>query len=256
MFQKLLENLRLSLIALQFLSRLPVKFSNPPTEKELVSSERYFPLVGLLLGLILVVIDLFFRKLSFPLVGINVILIAAMMIFTGGLHLDGFADTLDAFYSGKDKDKMLEIMKDSRLGVIGGAGLIIMFALQMTFLQVIPLLVRTKVLLIMPMISRTMMVNQAFLGIYPREEGLGKIFIEDAKALDWFIAMFSTLFLCVFLFKILGVMLFLLCFAISLTIMRASVRRIEGVTGDVLGLTNEVITLVVLIVVKFLYLNS
>ncbi len=255
MFQSLFKEVQLFLIALQFLSRLPVKLSAEPTVEQMAASERYFPLVGLVLGLHLFVIDILLRP-YFPVMAINVILIAAMMLFSGGLHLDGFADCMDAFYSSRNKEKMLEIMKDSHLGVMGGIGMILLFALLITFMQIIPHEVRSKTLLIMPIVSRAMMVNLAFYGIYPREEGLGAIYIENARGRDWFIALATTAIFCVYLFKMKGVILFLLSYAVSLSILRYSVRRIEGVTGDVLGMTNEVITLAVLLIVKFLYLKK
>lgn len=250
----LAKNFRLLLIALQFLTRLPVSLAIPPSEAELVQSERYFPVVGLLLGVILVITNYLLAP-YLPLVGVNVVLIFLVMLYSGGLHLDGFADCLDAFYSGRDKEKMLLIMKDSRIGVMGAIGLMLYFALLLTFLHVIPQPVRWKTLLIMPVISRAMIVNLAFFGIYAREEGLAKVFIEQAAGSDWMISLGSTAVFAVYLFGIKGVVLVLLSYAFSLSILRMSVRRIEGITGDVLGLTNEVITLAVPIIVKFLYLK-
>ena len=99
---------------LQFMTRIPINI-NVGFDEEFHKTLSYFPLVGLVLG----VLELLIGKISLmifdPFITSLIITLSAV-ILTGGLHIDGLGDTFDALYSYRDKEKMLEIMKDSRLG--------------------------------------------------------------------------------------------------------------------------------------------
>ena len=116
--------MRKILIAISFFTRFPIKLKDV-SEEEFYDSMIFMPLVGLLVGAILFAV-------SWVLSYIHVIQLQAlftMIVYiwiTGGLHLDGFADTVDALFSARDHAKMREIMKDSRLGSFGAIGLILL----------------------------------------------------------------------------------------------------------------------------------
>ena len=116
--------MRKILIAISFFTRFPIKLKDV-SEEEFYDSMIFMPLVGLLVGAILFAV-------SWALSYIHVIQLQAlftMIVYiwiTGGLHLDGFADTVDALFSARDHAKMMEIMKDSRLGSFGAIGLILL----------------------------------------------------------------------------------------------------------------------------------
>ena len=115
------------LVALQFLTIIPFKIKGKVDDNDLGRSLIYFPIVGLLIGLILAGIAYFAAPIP-PLVTSALILIAWGVI-TGGIHLDGFADTCDGFYGNRPKEDILRIMRDSRIGTMGAVGvaLILLF---------------------------------------------------------------------------------------------------------------------------------
>lgn len=103
------------LIALQFLTRLPVRIASEPDEKSIAQSLSYYPLVGLIIGALL-------AGIAWGLSGAPVLLSAALLLVTwvlvtGGLHLDGLADSMDAWVGGLgDRERTLAIMKDPYCG--------------------------------------------------------------------------------------------------------------------------------------------
>jgi len=123
------------LLAIQFLTRIPVKKVIEYNNKNLRIAISAFPLIGLIIGLIS---GLLFRILVVydDQVAAGVCILA-MVILSGGLHLDGLSDTLDGFLSGREKERTMEIMKDSRLGTFGALGLILVILLKFVFLSVL-----------------------------------------------------------------------------------------------------------------------
>ena len=107
--------------ALMFLTRLPVPKNINHAELYLQKSPKYFPLIGWIVGFISVVVFIIFKFISVD-IGVLASIIAGIFT-TGCFHEDGFADTCDAFGGGWTKEKILAIMKDSRLGTYGVAGL-------------------------------------------------------------------------------------------------------------------------------------
>lgn len=122
--------------AIMFFTRIPV--GNLPFAKEhLQASARYFSWVGILVGLVGAIVLVLASALFSPAVAILFSMIATILL-TGSFHEDGFADCCDAFGGGWTKEKILTIMKDSRLGTYGVVGLILMLSLK--FLLILELM--------------------------------------------------------------------------------------------------------------------
>lgn len=133
-------------IALQFLTRIPLKHIDPLPSDWLVRSVKYLPLVGGLIGVFTGGIILL-TALVVP-APLPVILgLAFAILLTGALHEDGLADTADAFGGGRTGDRCLEIMKDSRIGTYGTLALIVTLALKATALAQIDPLSAAKVVI-------------------------------------------------------------------------------------------------------------
>ena len=113
-------------LAFSFLTTLPSgSFSAEVPEETLGKTQAWFPLVGLLLGLILLAAGLFFNLFLTPMIVAALILLLHFLL-TGGFHLDGIADTADGLMSGRmDREKIFSIMKDSFLGSMGATALIL-----------------------------------------------------------------------------------------------------------------------------------
>ncbi len=130
------ENLTLFWIALAFFSRIPVPADLACSAETMNHSSRYYAVAGLVIGLFLTLLLIPFHFfLPTPLVA--VLLTGCSLLITGAFHEDGFADMCDGFGGGFTKEKKLEIMKDSRLGTFGGAGLFMELAIQTVALNFI-----------------------------------------------------------------------------------------------------------------------
>src|SRR6056297_3380509 len=104
------------LIALQFITIIPVKKQLKYSEKDIAHSMMYYPLIGTILGLVLVLINLIGTQFLPNLVRDSLLLIFFVLL-TGGIHLDGLVDSFDGLYGGKNKKEILSIMRDSSVGV-------------------------------------------------------------------------------------------------------------------------------------------
>jgi adenosylcobinamide-GDP ribazoletransferase len=131
------RQLALFFTAAQFLTRLPTPAVRDFDPSSLSRSVRYFPLVGVLVGLINVAVWWLSSSRLPASVSIGLML-AASAVLTGALHEDGFADACDGFGGGTTPDRVLAIMKDSRIGAYGAIGIVLMLGLKWTALVALP----------------------------------------------------------------------------------------------------------------------
>jgi adenosylcobinamide-GDP ribazoletransferase len=141
------------LSAIQFLTIVPVKSKNAD-EKNLGLSLLYFPAVGLILGLVLICIYHLLVFLGFQPWAAAVILTVSLTLITGGLHLDGLADTLDALAGGRDREQMLQIMRDPHIGTMGVLGLLCAVLLKTVLVASLSAPALLKALPVMCVLSR------------------------------------------------------------------------------------------------------
>lgn len=234
------------LLALQFLTIIPVKIKHVD-ERKIADSIVYFPLVGLLLGLILTGANRFSSFLGLEEFFINIILVVLLIILTGGLHLDGLADTADAFLSRKNKENMLRIMRDSRIGAMGVLSLVSTVLLKIAFLSSISVSLKPMSLLLMCVLARWALVLSLFLFPYARQEGKARIFIDGANLKLFILSTLIALCCAVFLWRIYGVLLLIVIAIVTAIIGKFITKKIGGITGDTLGATNEIIEVLTLV---------
>jgi len=233
------------LLALQFLSIIPVKFSRV-SEKEIANAMIYFPLAGLLLGLILTGENYFLLFLNFPQLTISIILVVSLVALTGGMHLDGLSDTADAFLSGRPKEEILKIMRDPHLGVMGILGLISVILLKIGLLYSVAGSIKTSALLLMCVLSRWSAVFAMFLFPYARNEGKAKAFIQGMN-LKIFILSTIIALVCAFMIWQLKGLFIITIVATSAYITGKFINnKIGGITGDTLGAINELTEVIIL----------
>ena len=224
--------------AIQFLTIFGSNKRAEVTSDNLSRSLFYFPLVGLIIGGCLVGANLILSKyLNHSAVNVSIILV--LIILTGALHLDGFADTLDGFYAGKDRGKILKIMEDSRIGTMGATGLIILILLKFVLLEGIPEVIKYKTLLLMPLSSRWAMVVSGSLSKAAKTEGLGKFFCKPVKLREWLGATLFTLIVAFLILKVQSILFILSIFLFTLILTWYITRKIGGMTGDTFGAINE-----------------
>ncbi|MFH1428950.1 MAG: adenosylcobinamide-GDP ribazoletransferase [Candidatus Margulisiibacteriota bacterium] len=233
------------LLALQFLTIIPLKIESFK-EQDLAESSKYFPLVGFLLGLILAGAYRLLLLLNFEPISINIIVVLLLVALTGGLHLDGLADTSDAFLSRKNKEQMLKIMRDSHIGVMGVLSIISIILLKISFLSSISISSKLVALILMCILSRWCLVFSILLFPYAREEGKAKIFFQGINLKIFSLATLITLSFVLLTWQLKGLIVFLIT-AISTYIIGKFIKNIfNGITGDTLGTINELIEVLVL----------
>ena len=125
------------IILLQFMTRIPVPVKVEYDEEKLGKAIKFFPLVGLIIGFFLFTVNFFAGKVTDNRQITAVIIIMAEILVTGLIHIDGLADTADGLFSYADKERMLEIMKDSRIGTNGTVALILYFLAKTVFLAAV-----------------------------------------------------------------------------------------------------------------------
>lgn len=221
-------------------------------EKRLGKSMAYFPIVGLILGGILVLVNWGFSILLAPLVA-DALTIIALIILTGALHIDGFIDTIDGLAGGKTKKEILRIMRDSRVGAFGIVGVVSLIMLKLVLLHEMPLKIKKEAIFLMPVMGRWAMVVASSLSVYVRKKGTGQAFVDYCGRKELIIASLITLIITGGFLKILGLELFLFILAATFLLMRFIYRRINGMTGDTLGAINEIMEVGTLFILFLLF---
>jgi adenosylcobinamide-GDP ribazoletransferase len=173
--------------------------------------------------------------------------VVLLIILTGGLHLDGFADVCDGFYAGQSQPDALRIMKDPHLGTMAVVGIISVVIMKVVLLSHLPTTLLCSVLLIFPAISRCGMVWGMWMAPYARPEGgTGEAFFRTLGLRQVWMA---TALLGVWAVLFAGWPAFILL-GLALGATRLFVgycdRRIGGMTGDTLGALNELLEVLTL----------
>lgn len=239
--------MRSFLFALQFLTIFPAGTKLVADSGRLRSSTLYFPIVGLILGLILAAINNLLSLMPIALLLKNAVLVILLIVLTAGLHLDGLTDTFDALLSRKDRPEMLEIMRDAHIGTMGVLSLICTVLLKISLLCSLNQEVIGLSLILMCALGRYSLVLALFLFPYIRKEGKAKIF---AKWIDFKIFSLATgiSLLCGLIFLGLkGLITFVVVVLFTFFAGRFITRKIGGMTGDTLGAIDELTEVFVLL---------
>ena len=226
------------MIALQFLTILPVKIGSEIKEKDFSASLLYFPVVGLLIGLLLSLSAFAFSPLSALVRGAMVLIVS--IFITGGIHLDGFVDACDGLYGNRSREKILEIMRDSRIGAMGAIGVASLLLLKFSLIASLPESFLWKALIIMPVFSRLSQSFSCHAVCYVRQEGRAKYFMEHPRKRDLLGGCIFTLGVSLLLMPLKGpILLFLSLIPVSLFLYYIK-KKIGGMTGDTIGAVNEI----------------
>ncbi|MCQ4968334.1 adenosylcobinamide-GDP ribazoletransferase [Atlantibacter hermannii] len=234
--------IRIFFATLAFMSRLPV----PYRWSQGLEVEQYsrgivmFPWVGMVLGTLAAAVFLLLAPwCGTPLAALFYVLALAML--TGGFHLDGLADTCDGLFSARTREKMLEIMRDSRLGTHGGLGLI--FVLVAKVLVVNELALRgysmLPVLILASVAGRSAVVLLMYRQRYARDTGLGNIFIGKIGLKQTAVTLLTGAVLCFLLLPGAGLLAWFIT-TLGIGLIGMSIKRtLRGQTGDTLGAAIE-----------------
>ncbi|WP_397377818.1 adenosylcobinamide-GDP ribazoletransferase [Pseudomonas sp.] len=233
-------------IALQFLTRLPVQLSGMPSPEQIGRSLLFYPLVGLLIGVGLYIAQYFLA--TTPLLLQAALLLALWVGISGCLHLDGLADSADAWVGGfADKQRTLDIMKDPRSGPIAVVVLVLVLLLKFTALVALLEHQSAWLLILVPWLARGLLPLLFLTTPYVRPGGLGQALAEHLPRaqLPWVLAVHAFAML---LFGLPAVLALLVAGAGFIYLRRLMLRRLGGTTGDTAGALLELVECWVLLV--------
>lgn len=250
------------LAALSFLTIIPLPIRREISPEEVGRSLGYFPVVGVIIGLILAGLNWLFRWFLPPTV-ISGLLIVAMVLISGALHLDGFIDTCDGIAGHRTVEDRWRVMHDSRVGAFGVIGVFLLLLVKYVSLSSLPESWLTITLLVMPVVSRWAMVYAVFAYPYARPDGLGLAFKQGASWQRLAIATVITVLVVIGLLGWAGVSYFYLAGLVIMMVIWVVVvvmadylqRKLSGLTGDTYGAINEVAEVSVLILIGLLAYN-
>ena len=229
------------ILALQFLTTIRLSKDLPFIEGDFSASLRWFPLIGFLIGLLQWSLAGMFFAVRMPAELNALILVMAGLLITGGLHLDGVADSLDGFGAGRDRESILRIMKDTRLGVFGTAGIVLVLLAKIFAFKYVIFSNALYAIWFAPILSRTMLVVACVLLPYAREDGTGKAFASGSKLLHLLPAIVVCVVLVCLISGVRGLWIAGIASGIGLVFVFYCYRKISGFTGDTLGLLNELV---------------
>lgn len=234
------------LIALQFLTTIPVKIRKID-EKKFASSMIFFPIVGCLLGLILIAIQFLFFSLGLKDFPVSIIVIISLIILTGGIHLDGLADSADALLSHKSIEDKLNIMRDPHIGTMGALSIISMLLLKIALLSSINPSLKIHAILLMCILSRWSLVFSIYLFPYARKEGKARVFKDSINLKIYLLATLIALGASIEFWRFQGLLTLAAVGGAAFGIGCFFKRQLGGNTGDTLGATNEISEIIVLL---------
>lgn len=234
------------LLAVQFLTRIPTPNINDLSDREIGLSQYYYPVVGFIIGLVLLAAAQF---ISLPSSNLNAaLLLTVWVLITGALHLDGLADCADAWVGGYgDRDKTLAIMKDPQSGPVAVVLILCVLLIKFTAIEAVISNQAWAALILSPVIARCMLPLLFHFTPYVRSNGLGSALTQHKSTPLLTVILALSLSLSLMLIGLSALSLILSALLVLLIIRQISIKRLGGITGDVAGALVELTEVIVLI---------
>ncbi len=241
-----MKRLRPLFVALQFLTRLPLNFTELPNEREIGESLLYYPLVGLLVGIVLAALAWALRDNS-PMLQAALLLTLWVWI-TGALHLDGLADSVDAWVGGQgSRERTLAIMKDPCCGPAGAVALILVLLVKFAALEALAAQHEELPLVLAPLIGRTALPALLISTPYVRPGGLGEVLARECPRGPTLAVVFMTAATIALAAGTDGLWSLASAFVLFVVLRDFMRRRLDGTTGDSAGAMVELVEASVLL---------
>jgi len=234
----------------QFLTRISIVGQSEWSEESFSRSVKFFPLIGGIIGLLLfgfVYGVQYFWGPKAPIHAMVSGLLVLEIFVTGGLHWDGLMDTADGIFSGRPREQILEIMKDSRVGAFGAMAFSLMLLVKYSLLLDVDLLRLPMALLVMPIVGRSAVVVGIVFFPYARKNGMGRMFFECSHHQTLYVAGITALLLLAPLGEI-AVGSAATAIFMAVVFCRYVSKKLGGLTGDVYGAIVELAEIVTLTV--------
>ncbi|WP_142414647.1 adenosylcobinamide-GDP ribazoletransferase [Hathewaya massiliensis] len=244
------------LLYFQFFTRIPINKALDCDMKNFRDGSFFFPVIGLFIG----VLQYGLYKILILCLPYNIVAVLILMvpiIITGGLHVDGLGDTVDGFFSFKgDKEKIMEIMKDSRVGTFAAIAIVIDLLLRYTAISTAIGTGNPYILIAAPIIGRFTVVFLCFIGKSAKKNSSANIYIGNIGIKGMIL---TTLFTFLFIFKLISIKYTLILMVSSLCLSYLfyllCLNKIEGLNGDTLGANYEIIDVFSMILYIALVIN-
>jgi adenosylcobinamide-GDP ribazoletransferase len=239
--------------AFGFLTVYPLRASDTWTPETLGSSMVYYPLVGTFIGLALWGLAVLLSVL-FPPSIVSVLLLAGSLLVTGGLHIDGLADTVDGLSGSYNREDALRIFKDPHVGSMAVAGVVVVLLVKYACFNALSHEALLPSLVAMATLSRYAMVQMACFSPYARPTGgLGEPFVRGIRQEHHLVALCLALGSVLLFGGLRGVCIGVLVGLATLGLQVYFRQRLGGITGDVLGATNELNEALVLLLATMVF---
>ncbi|HSW57499.1 MAG TPA: adenosylcobinamide-GDP ribazoletransferase, partial [Dehalococcoidales bacterium] len=186
----------------------------------------------------------------------NILLLALLVLSSGGLHLDGLADTVDGTAGHRTPERRLEIMRDSRIGGFGAVSLIMVLLVQYILLNNLPDGPKWMALIAAPVVSRWALVYAIYAFPSARPDGLGKTFKEGVDLKQFWLATIITGLLVIGLWGPAGLVMWAVAFLSAVLTGTGLARMLRGLTGDNYGAIHEVALVFMFIMTVVLSYNN
>jgi len=236
------------LIALQFLTRIPVRQQTAVDDAALGQSVLYYPLIGFLIGVLLSILALALS--AGPDIVVAGIVVTAWAWLSGGLHLDGLADCADAYVGGLgDRERSFQIMKDPASGPIAVMVLILVLLLKWAAVAVLIQQNNLVCLMLAPLLGRTAILVLMLSTPYVSHKGIAEKLMQNLPYAD---ARLVVLIALVFAGLMMGWVNVLLAGLVLLWVRNTALSRLNGATGDVYGAAVELVEASALLAVVLL----
>ena len=239
-------------LLVQFMTRIPIPLNVEYSEEKLGKGIKYFPLVGYLIGIIIFFIGIVLNKYVENKYIVAMLLILLELKLVGLIHIDGLADSFDGLFSYRDKDKILEIMKDSRVGTNGVVILIFYYLAKLILIAEIISRGDMRCLIVYPIIARMSTSVNAGFGVYARDKGMSTGIIGINKMKDGIFSMILTLILTILVYynsgMLKGIAMLITGILFIFYFRQVVYKKIDGITGDTMGASLEMTGLIVLLV--------
>ena len=236
------------LIALQFLTRIPLRSVGLVDDAVVGRSLLYYPLVGLLIGALLWLLQGLLDMLLPGLWSVQAaIVLVAWCLLTGGLHLDGLADSADAWIGGfGDRERTLALMKDPTCGPAAVMVLVLVLLVKYGALAAL-LAVDPVALLLAPLLGRTMLLPLFLTTAYVRDDGLGAVLSNNFNRADarWVLLLAGLIILLGW--GVAGAVAAVAALLVLVGLRRMTLVRLGGYTGDIAGALVELTEAAVLV---------
>ena len=240
------------LLTLGFMTRIPVNVNlGEVKDEDMHKGFLYYPVVGLIIGLVDVLVYFLVTLVLPDTFGIIFALLANFCV-TGAFHLDGLSDTADGIYSARTRERMLEIMKDSRIGTNGAIAMC--FDIMLKFVGLSYCDMKWLMILMMPVAGKMVQGAIVYKAVYPRENGIGIYVGTVDKGTVIGTVILGLLFMGV-AFSYWGIVMFAVLYLFAYLFRVYITGKIGGITGDVMGAGSELsevlLILLVLIITEF-----